>query len=263
MGKLTSPGGDGKSKEQIIGKIRIGSLNKLFAYRYGGRASDCDWTFPDDDAGLEDLKILLHHYRFTFAHKMPQIIALRAPWADADSILEEIYTYPRKWKSERLGQLLNFTGKEWRKLRIRIAPVDMSAKERRDYSRILSNGKRLQKRRVQGVKSRAEYLEANNLSQTKPWEAVGISRRTWYRRQKERGTSLAAIHKNAYAKPVPRVWPCDNGISVDGTTATQLSATPDLCPFFIPDRIPGTPNLIPYGRLVTLAEIRSAMGYRQ
>jgi len=64
--KVTSPGGDGKSKGHLIGRLRIGDLNKLFALRYGGRVGVCDWVFPDDDAGLEDLKILLHHYRFTY-----------------------------------------------------------------------------------------------------------------------------------------------------------------------------------------------------
>jgi hypothetical protein len=218
-----------KKDDQIIGKIRIGSLNKLFAYRYGSCPSACDWQFPDDDAGLEDLKILLHHYRFTYPHRMQQIIKLRAPWADSDRVLEEIYTYPRKWKSERLGQLLNLTGKEWRQLRIRIAPVDMTKAERRYYSRLLSNGRRRQKRRAKGMRSRAQYLATNNLSQARPWEAEGISRRTWYRHRKSGGTSLAAIHKNAYAKPVPKVWPCDDGISEDGTSATSLPAAPDPC----------------------------------
>jgi len=36
MRKLASRGAEGKNKDQIVGKIRIGSLNKLFAYRYGG-----------------------------------------------------------------------------------------------------------------------------------------------------------------------------------------------------------------------------------
>jgi hypothetical protein len=47
-------------KNRSIGKQRIGDLNKLFAYCYGGRRET--YVFPDDDAGLEDLKILLHHY---------------------------------------------------------------------------------------------------------------------------------------------------------------------------------------------------------
>ena len=209
-------------------------MNKLFAYRYGGCPTNCGWQFPDDDAGLEDLKILLHHYRFIFAHKMPQIIKLRAPWANAEKVLEEIYTYPRKWKSERLGQLLNFTGEEWRRLRIRIAPVDMSKEERRYYSGVLSEGKRLKKRRSKGMKTRVEYLKANSLSRDKPWEAEGISRRTWERRRK-RDASLPAIHKNAHDRPasagmewigkeVSKEW-----VSEHGSSSTQLPASPDLC----------------------------------
>ena len=190
---------------------------------------------------------------------------LRAPWA-ADNVLEEVLAHPRKWKSERLGRLLGLTGKEWRELRIRIAPVDMPAKERRGYSRIFSNGKRLKKRRTKGMMSRAEYREANSLSRTKPWVAEGISRRTWERRRR-RDASLAAIHKNN-AKDRPATagmaWNTfERWVFEHGSSPTQLPATPDLCPFFIPKRIPGALNLIPYGRLVSLAEIRSALGYRQ
>jgi hypothetical protein len=230
--KLASLGGDGKNKDQIVGKIRIGSLNKLFAYRYGGCPTNCGWQFPDDDAGLEDLKILLHHYRFTFAHKMPHVMKLRAPWA-TDKVLEEVLAHPRKWKSERLGRLVNLTGEEWRKLRIRIAPVDMSKEERRDYSRILSNGKRLKKQRTKGMKPRAEYLEANSLSRTKPCVAEGISRRTWYRR---RGTGLAAIHKNnaldrlvSKGSGNPSPTPSKEWVSENGSSSTQTPATPEQC----------------------------------
>src|ERR1700722_15300 len=106
MSRIASRGAEGKSKDQIIGKIRIGDLNKIFAERYGdGRE---DWQFPDDDSGLEDLKILIHTYRWTNPLKMPRIIQLRAPWADAQAILDEVDAYPRSWKSATLGQLLNF-----------------------------------------------------------------------------------------------------------------------------------------------------------
>jgi len=234
MTKIAVPGGEGKNKDQIVGKIRIGSLNKLFAYRYGGCPPNCGWQFPDDDAGLEDLKILLHHYRFTFPHKMSHVMKLRAPWA-TDKVLEEVCAHPRKWRSERLGRLLGLTGKEWRELRIRIAPIDMSKEERRDYSRILSNGKRVKKRRTKGMKSRAEYLEANSLSRTKPWVAEGISRRTWERRRK-RDASLAAIHKNnAQDRPATAGmdWLCSERSKVSvvehGSSPTELSATPEQC----------------------------------
>jgi hypothetical protein len=194
MKKIAVPGRNSKSND-IVGQIRIGDLNKLFALRYGNGPSDCGWTFPDDDAGLEDLKILIHTYRWTNPLSMPRIIRLRAPWADVQAILDEVDAYPRSWKSATLGQLLNFGGGEWRRLRTRtVAPVDMTAEDRRDFSRILANGQRRAKRARRGMKTRAEY-EANSLSRTKPWVAEGISRRTWYRRQKEngRGTGLAAI----------------------------------------------------------------------
>ena len=118
---------------------------------------------------------------------MPHVMKLRAPWA-TDKVLEEVLAHPRKWKSERLGRLVNLTGEEWRKLRISIAPVDMSKEERRDYSRILSNGKRLKKRRTQGMKSRAEYLEANSLSQMNLGRQ-GISRPLGNRRGGDRSGS--------------------------------------------------------------------------
>jgi len=67
----------------------------------------------------------------------------------------------------------------------------MTPEERADYSRFLSNGRRRKKRRAKGMKSRADYLEANSLSRDKPWVAEGISRAQWYRKQRE--TSLAGI----------------------------------------------------------------------
>ena len=72
------------------------------------------------------------------------------------------------------------------------------------------------------MKSRAEYLEANNLSRTQPWLTEGISRRTWERRRK-RDASLAAIHKsNALDRPAAslrsptssKAWVSENGISL-------------------------------------------------
>jgi hypothetical protein len=167
---------------------------------------------------------------------MPHVMKLRAPWA-TDKVLEQVCAHPRKWKSERLGRLLNLTGKEWRELRIRIAPVDMSKEERQDYSRILSNGKRLKKRRTQGMKSRAEYLEANKLSQTKPWVAEGISRTTWYERRKKDRTGLAAIHKNNAHDGLVRsghaVLSKNAKVSVieHGSSPTELPATPDRSNF--------------------------------
>jgi hypothetical protein len=185
-------------KNRAIGTQRIGDLNKLFARRYGGNRES--YVFPDDDAGLEDLKILLHHYALNNPLAMPRIIELRAPWmneAAAARLLEQIEAFPQKWRADTLGRKLNLTGAEWRTLRLRtIAPVDMTRQERVAFSQALAQKRRQARRRAQGKKQRAEYL-AKSVSQTKPWVALNISRRTWYRRGKPTasvvGTSVDTI----------------------------------------------------------------------
>ena len=129
---------------------------------------------------------------------MSAVFKARAPWADADEILEEVVGNPRAWRAPALGRELNLSGAEWRKFRFRtIAPVDMTLEERRYYSRIISEGKRRQKRRLDGMATREEYLAAHSLSRDKPWEAEDISRKTWERRRNKArnqvDASLAAI----------------------------------------------------------------------
>ena len=105
----------------------------------------------------------------------------------------------------------------------------------------------------------------------KPWKAEGISRTTWYERRKKKGRTgvwqrlvrsghavLSKSTKGSLRSPTP-----SRMVSEHGSSSTQLPEAPDPCPFFIPDHIPGAPNLIPYGRLISLAELRQAMGYRQ
>ena len=152
---------------------------------------------------------------------IPRIIKLRAPWADAEAIICEVEAYPHKYRSGTLGKILNFTGKEWRELRIRtIAPVDMSADERRYYSRIISNGRQLKKRRMQGMRA-----QTDSLSRTKPWEAEGISRTTWYGRRKSR-TTLAAIKITMLKSNLSGVALSQEGVC--DCSPTPKPASPDL-----------------------------------
>lgn len=57
----------------------------------------------------------------------------------------------------------------------------IAAEERR---RIRHRDREAKRRRSRGAKPRAEY-EAQSISRAKPWEALGISRRTWFRRRKQ------------------------------------------------------------------------------
>jgi hypothetical protein len=198
MRELASPRGEGKrlvrkklSPDEIVRRQRVHHLNRLFSLRYGGSAET--WQFENDDAGFEDLKILAHHYCLN-PWALPRIIKLRAPWADVEEILQEISEQPKRFTAKDLGVLVGLSGYEWRQYGIRtITPIDMSDDEIRNYIRVRRNGKRIKKRREAGMVTRAEYLEANNLSKTKPWEAERISRSTWERRRKKLDASLAQV----------------------------------------------------------------------
>jgi hypothetical protein len=170
-------------RNRAIGTQRIGDLNELFASRYGGNRES--YVFPNDDAGLEDLKILLHHYALNNPLAMTRIIRLRAPWLrDASSLLPQIDAFPTRWRAGTLGRLLNLSGAEWRALRLRtIGPVDMTKMERVAYSQALARERKKAKRRAEGRLLREEWLARNSLSRTKPWVAEGVSRRTWERRR--------------------------------------------------------------------------------
>ena len=100
MGNVAVPRGNGKrklSRDEIIRRRRVHMLNKLFSLRYGRGAED--WQFPNDDAGLPDLKILIHYLN---PLAMPRNIKLRAPWADAESIIKEIEACPKGMERKRL-----------------------------------------------------------------------------------------------------------------------------------------------------------------
>lgn len=185
-----------EAADRAIGTQRIGDLNRLFSDRYGGSREG--YVFSHDDAGTEDLNILLQHYRANNPLAMPRIIKLRAPWmseTETARTLEQVDAYPRRWRSETLGRLLNVTGNEWKRLRLRtIAPIDMTKAERRAFARVQSEERRRRKRRAKGMKTRNEWLGENTTNRTKPWEEHRISRSAWYRQghHKTRETGMAA-----------------------------------------------------------------------
>ena len=69
--------------------------------------------------------------------------------------------------------------------------------------------------------TRAEYLEANNLSKTKPWEAEGISRRTWERRRNKVDASLTHISLDRKGQT------CDSKAGPDAKEESKAWTTPD------------------------------------
>ena len=68
--------------------------------------------FPDDDAGREDLRILLDHYSVSNPLRMKRIVEAWAPWLvgpQRDALIDDKMRFPRFWKTQELGNVLNLT----------------------------------------------------------------------------------------------------------------------------------------------------------
>jgi hypothetical protein len=101
---------------------------------------------------------------------------------EANQIIEEAAATPPIRDADALGAFLGLTDEMRTKLDIRtIGSTDVSSRQR---ARRRKNRKRVReqsRRRANGAKSRTEYL--TTVAGPRPWEAEGISRRTWYRRR--------------------------------------------------------------------------------
>jgi hypothetical protein len=240
MRRIASRGAKGKrfarrcklSVDEIIRRQRVHHLDKLFSVRYGDGLGDKHWQFPDDDAGLPDLKILLHHLQLPTRLRT---ISRYAPWADAEKVAQEIEACPQRYSSKQLGELVNLTGYEWRQYGIRtMKPVDMTEEQIEDYTRARREGQRIKKRRSKGVKTREQYLASHTLSKDKPWVAENISKATFYRRKKKAETSLAQVklttvvselsHDNSSPTPSHALPPVEQTLALPDWSNHPMSA---------------------------------------
>lgn len=119
---------------------------------------------------------------------MENYIQLNAPWlskSEGEQLKELARSAPppRQTADELAGEL-GVTISERTRLGFKtIGAIDCDRKQREERRRTIANLRRAANRRKSGQKMRAEYFEAS-LSRMKPWEAEGVSRSTWYRRQK-------------------------------------------------------------------------------
>jgi hypothetical protein len=104
----TGTGGDGTA---VITVLRISELERYLRLRYGS-------TVPDDDAGHDDLVILLNHVahnRTDPSGKMLGYVLRWAPWMpsnESEALIAMILAKPRKYTPKRLGELLRLTEAE-------------------------------------------------------------------------------------------------------------------------------------------------------
>lgn len=93
----------------------------------------------------------------------------------------------RRFTARQFGRLLWLKDAERQQLKIKTIEAQDVSPAKRARQRKIAHAKREElRRRAKGAKPRAEYLAASK-SKNKPWQALGISRRTYYRR-------LAQVH---------------------------------------------------------------------
>ena len=144
--------------------------------------------FPDDDAGRGDLWLLVLNVSLAIAEpkkKMRHVIEMWAPWLKADereAYIEHVWGldfYERLMTAREIGERLGLTNAERERLKLwQFKPIDMTDEELVEHRKRKNN----ERRRVKRAQTRDEYL-AICLTATKPWQAEGISRRTWERRR--------------------------------------------------------------------------------
>jgi hypothetical protein len=130
--------------------LRANELRRIFADRYGG-------VFPDDDAGREDLILLLGQLaqlsKAPFA--MDNLLGASAPWAGADdreALKQEATTGFIWWSADDLGRKIGLTMDTRMRLGVRtIGAVDCDEQARLDRRKALA-AERERKRRRHGNK---------------------------------------------------------------------------------------------------------------
>ncbi|MCK1562457.1 hypothetical protein IVB08_00330 [Bradyrhizobium sp. 173] len=123
--------------------------------------------------------------------------------------------------SELVGQRLRLSHKERSELKIvTIGSYDVDRKTRkrlaRDRKRKRDRDRAAQKRALEGRQSREEYLAAHRASRDQPWITLGISRRTYYRRQKKLWLTTGSDFEHVRSVPL-----IEDALLKDGRPGSQ------------------------------------------
>jgi len=138
--------------------LRLANLYALFRDRYAGG------PLPDDDAGLDDLLILLHHLGVTddAATRMRSVARVWAPWLDRaalEKMIAEVTDKPLKWRADTLARRLGVDYQTRQRLELwTIGAIDKPLAQRQAERAERARLAKQKKRRAAGAMPRAEYL---------------------------------------------------------------------------------------------------------
>jgi hypothetical protein len=178
-------------------------IEALIRFRHG--------TLPDtDDRSIYLREWAFHNLRSKRQELQLQALCCRLGASISPAEITEVVGYVqrrsgRKYSPRSVGKHLRLTDFERTMYGItNIEACDVTPQERRRERRAMRTLKRREQRRAEGIKPRAVYLETS-LSRTKPWEAEGISRRTWERRRDRLATTNGDRRASTKNRPVASV----------------------------------------------------------
>jgi hypothetical protein len=224
-----------KRKRRLAPKvyIRISDLDRVLVDR-------CGPVLPDDDAGIDDIFLMAHH--FAYLDNPQQCIRawlrLRAPWhgdARTEELIKKVMWKPLKWTADKLGQRLRFTDADRDRLDVTtIGGFDCPKAKRVRRRRKRAAARERERRAKAGAKP-----QALSEARLKPWLELGISESTYRRRKRQRhdsgdSNSCAACtkyigvemkHCQATGAPPPQ----------GGVLARAVPALPDADAVFVTD----------------------------
>ncbi|MBX4906919.1 MULTISPECIES: hypothetical protein [Rhizobium] len=168
---------------------RMREIEKLIRHRHGDIVPEADdaFIYVEVIAGLAFVE-----FGEDFVEVVLGWAARWLPWAEKAAI--EVIIYERTklrfspLTADALGHALHQSFAERSALDIRTigafdVPKAKRARLQKEKRRQRDRNRKEERRRAAGAVSRADYLD-NSLSAARPWEAFGISRRTWERRGK-------------------------------------------------------------------------------
>src|SRR5262249_14001203 len=116
--------------------------------------------------------------------------------AQASAITKEASIIRKCWSADNLARVLGVTYDQQQALRLTtIGALNVPKRARKELRKRKDRLYQERRRRERGARSHAQ-----SLSQTQPWKAVGLSRRTWYR---HRGTDSSAGFASKEASGYP------------------------------------------------------------
>jgi hypothetical protein len=173
----------------IVG-IRVRDIESMFHDKYGAQ-------LPDDDAGRDDLFVLLNHCAY-YADAKPRMLTIAAswaPWLYADALedmIADITARPLRWRADKLAQRLGLDDATRTRLGITtIGAIDVTAEQRKARRRERDRLAQEAKRRAAGIRPRPKRRR-ETLAGRAPWKAQGISRSAWFRRRQRDNATVAS-----------------------------------------------------------------------